>query len=180
MPFSHDWPRLFTREAEVARSVFGSNDLDIQHIGSTSVPGMAGKPLIDLLVIVQNARVAAAHAPQMVEGGYTNYGDYLGKGSHLFVREENGQRLVNLHVFPIGHEHIREMLGLRDYLRRHPEEVTAYSNLKLSVYREHPTDYTTYRKLKDAYVDKLMERVEAWLAEDPYVLASETRTSRNA
>lgn len=157
--YDPQWVVDFHREAEKIESIFGDLALDIQHIGSTSVPGMAGKPLIDLLVIVDDIKDADPFERQMVNTGYTYNGDILEKGSRLYSRGEDGHQLVNVHIFPKNHPDIAEMLEIRDYLRSNPKEAQAYSELKLELFEKYPDDYGNYRKEKDAYMTKLIERM---------------------
>ena len=59
---------------------------------------------------------------------------------------------MNVHIFPENHIHVKEMLGVRDYLRSHPEKVEEYNNLKQELYKKYPNDYGMYRKYKDDWM----------------------------
>lgn len=132
----------------------------IEHVGSTSIPGMAGKPTIDVLITVKDISTVDTLNQKMAELGYKALGEYVAPGGRLFTLEENGDRLVNIHCFPSDHQKTRRFLSLREYLLTHPEELKAYAKLKLDLYRRYPNDYGAYRKEKDAYMKDLDERAE--------------------
>lgn len=137
----------------------------IEHIGSTSVPSMKGKPLIDVLILVDDITYADGHAGEMEAAGFTNKGDLLNKGSRIFIRENDGHNLTNVHVYKKDHLHVAEMLGLRDYLRSHPDEVARYSALKHELFEKYPDDYGSYRREKDAFMEGMKERALDWFVE---------------
>ncbi len=157
-PYDPSWPRQFAEESNAIARIFGRDALAIEHIGGTAVPGMDGKPTIDILVAVEDLSAAARHTEEMKQAGYEYLPGYVSADSTLFRRMRDNELLSNVHVFQAGHPHVREMLALRDYLRSHPEEVKAYSELKVALSRKYPDDYATYRTLKDEYMKGLKER----------------------
>lgn len=159
MPYDPAWQTRFTAEAETIRKIFG-DDIRIEHIGSTSVPDMEGKPCIDVLVIPKDLEIVKAHIADMENAGYIYRGAFVRDDALLFARMEDSSLKANIHFFPEGHSHIPQMLMIRDYLRSHPDEVTGYSNLKKQLYEQHPNDYAKYRKEKDAYMAELIERAK--------------------
>lgn len=154
-----NWKKKFSAESEIIRKIFGS-DVQIEHIGSTSVVGMEGKPCIDILVIIENLEIVKGHISDMENVGYLYRGSFIADNSLLFTRIKNNNIETNVHFFPEGHPHIKEMLTLRDYLRSHPEEVSEYSKLKKELYKKYPNDYVEYREAKDEYMKGLKERVK--------------------
>lgn len=156
--YNPEWPITFhVLEADI-KEVFGPDAISVEHVGSTAVPSLAGKPTIDVLMLVNDIESVARHVPEMQEKNYTYAGDYISPDSRLF-RKVNGQTvLANIRIFPRNHPHVREMLTVRNYLRAHSEEVVAYSNLKQELFAKYPNDYAAYRKEKDAYFDALNER----------------------
>lgn len=158
VPYDVNWPSQFEMYASKIKEVFGSN-IQVEHIGSTSVPGMSGKPCIDILVVINDLKTVEDRVGEMQEKGFEYAGQFVMKDSRLFRVTKDSALLANIHFFPIGHPHNEEMISLRDYLRAHPEEVTAYSNIKDELYSRYPNDYATYRKHKDEYMDDLVKRV---------------------
>lgn len=155
--YNPDWKKEFEKERDIFSKIVGTTALSIEHIGSTAVPGLSGKPTIDVLVTVNALADITPYISSMIENGYIDKGEYVTENSRLFVREENNERLVNIHIFPKDHEHVSEMLKVRDYLRTHPEKVQEYNNLKIELYNKYPDDYGMYRKYKDEWMDNLVK-----------------------
>ncbi|MFA5131774.1 MAG: GrpB family protein [Candidatus Paceibacterota bacterium] len=157
VPYDVMWPKLFENYSLTIKKIFGN--VSIEHIGSTSIPGMSGKSCIDILVIVKDLSDVEKHIEEMKQSGFDYSGEFVMKNSRLFRVVADNVLYANVHFFPEGHIHNKEMLDLRDYLRNHPEEVEAYSVLKKNLYIQHANDYALYRKYKDEYMNNLMERV---------------------
>jgi GrpB-like predicted nucleotidyltransferase (UPF0157 family) len=155
------WPAWYEETAAKLREAFGPDAIAIEHIGSTSVPGMAGKAALDVLVLVPDMECVQDHLVAMHNLGYDDLGQFVMKDSRLFRKMRGNELMENVHVFPAGHPHVAEMLALREYLRAHPEEAEAYSALKKKLAKKYPGDYGKYRELKDAYVEELMKRALA-------------------
>ncbi len=153
------WINLFQKEADMLSCIFDTHAISIEHIGSTAVPNLSGKPTIDVLVVVKQLTDIDEIIPFMLKNGYEDKGEYVTKNSRLFVREKNNERLVNVHIFPKDHLHVSEMLKVRDYLRAHPEKVEEYNNLKQDLYKKYPEDYGMYRKYKDEWMKSLAHSI---------------------
>jgi GrpB-like predicted nucleotidyltransferase (UPF0157 family) len=146
------WPALYAREEARIRSVLGDRVVEIHHTGSTSVPGLAAKPVIDITLVVPDSADEPAYVPDMEAAGY-----------RLTIREPEWfeHRLfkgpdtnVNLHVFSPGCQEIERMVGFRDWLRTHPEDLDLYLRTK----RELSTRTWAYVQ---NYADAKTEVVEA-------------------
>jgi len=155
------WTKQFKAEARTIKDIFKKDAITIEHIGSTAVPGMTGKPTLDILVCVNDLSVADRHADQMKAIGYEHLAVYVSPDSVLFRRMQRNVILSNVHIFPKDHPHVLEMIALRDYLRCHPEEANAYSGVKKELYEKYPNDYAAYRESKDDYMAKLKQRTKA-------------------
>lgn len=164
---AHDpnWKKTYEDEIKIIKPIFAGKASQIEHIGSTSVPGLDGKPTIDILILVEDISGVDELNSKMESVGYKVLGEYIKPESRLFVKERDNVRLVNLHVFQKDHPHVEEMLQLRDYLRSHPEDAKEYGNLKFELFRKYPNDYASHRKYKDEYVEKLKEKVRKTAAE---------------
>lgn len=149
------WKKGFERESVTLQKIFGSLALAIEHVGSTAVPGLAGKPTLDLLILVDNIAPIDSFNDVLQTAGYDALGAFVSPGTRLFIREVEGERLCNVHVFPKDHPHAQEMLDLRNYLRRHPNLVREYSQLKFDLFKKYPQDYASYRRHKDAWMERL-------------------------
>jgi GrpB-like predicted nucleotidyltransferase (UPF0157 family) len=153
------WVNKFEAEAKILNSIFAKNALSVEHIGSTSVSGLAGKPTIDILITVEDISIADQLNEQMKIAGYQALGEYVTEGARLFVRESENVRNCNIHVFQKDHPHVKEMLQLRDYLRTHQDTVQEYSELKFDLAKKYSNDYGQYRKFKDEWMNKLKDKV---------------------
>ena len=150
------WPAQFEMYANKIRNIFGP-EVQIEHISSTSVPGMSGKPCIDVLVVV-DMKIVESHTQELLTAGFVDAGEFVMKGSHLFRVMDGNEPIANIHFFPKGHTHNTQMIGVRNYLRSHPEEVKAYSEIKNELYSKYIDDYSSYRKEKDKYMYDLIKR----------------------
>ena len=149
--YDPNWQKRFLDESNIIRKIFG-NEIKIEHVGSTSVVGMEGKPCIDILVIPKSLEVAKEQISDMENVGYFCRGAFIRENTLLFTRVKDNNIETNIHFLPEGDPHIKEMLALRDYLRNHSEEVSKYSELKKKLYEKYPNDYAGYRKEKDEYM----------------------------
>lgn len=162
VPYNPEWPKMFQRIRNTLVPVFGNIAERIEHIGSTAIPGMVGKPTVDVLVIVKHIFEVDALNLKMADLGYLALGEYVVPGGRLFALEKNSERQANIHCFAADHPKTKQLLSWREYLLTHPEEAHAYAQLKQNLYTRYPTDYGAYRKEKDAYMTELNKRAEAW------------------
>ena len=154
--YDPNWVQRFEELTTKIQEVFGN--VQIEHVGSTSVPGMAGKSCIDILVVVNDLQMVEDHIEDIEKLGFLYAGEFVMKDSRLFRKMKDNTLIANIHFFPINHPHVKEMLNLRNYLRSHPEEVKSYSALKQELYTKYQHDYASYRKYKDEYTNKLNDR----------------------
>ena len=147
-----EWEKQFETEKKSLRQIFSHHAISIEHVGSTAVPGLAGKPTIDMLITVEKISIADELSSKIKNAGYKPLGDYINKGSRLFIKEADEKRLVNLHVFEEKHPHVKSMIDVRNYFRSHPEAVEEYSRLKFALIQKYPDDYGLYRKYKDEWI----------------------------
>lgn len=155
--YDPDWKNQFEENAHKVKAIFG--DVFIEHVGSTSVEGMMGKPCIDLLVLVDDLGIVDGHIREMESAGYLFAGELAVKGALLFRKMSEEEVFVNVHFFPKNHPHAKEMIQLRDFLRGNAKEVEDYSNLKKSLFKKYPNKYASYRKEKDAYMEEMKKRI---------------------
>jgi GrpB-like predicted nucleotidyltransferase (UPF0157 family) len=130
--------------------------MEVHHIGSTAVPGLAAKPIIDIVLEVSDLAALDAHNSQMEEIGYKPRGEFGIPGRRYF-QKGGDNRTHHLHAFLRGDPNVVRHIAFRDYLRRHPEVAREYGDLKRRVARTCDNDVERYCDGKDAYV----KRVEA-------------------
>lgn len=156
------WSLLFEEEAARVASVLSHDLVDrIDHIGSTAVPGLAAKPIIDLLVsvrsLVEAKQVAVAPLEQL---GYAYWFDNPDAQRMFFVKglPPNSPRTHHLHMIA-SDSILRERLLFRDYLREHPNEALRYAQLKRDLAQQFLTDREAYTNGKTEYVQSVMQKV---------------------
>jgi GrpB-like predicted nucleotidyltransferase (UPF0157 family) len=162
VPYGPRWTDEFEREAQRLRAVFGEDLVEVHHVGSTAVPGLAAKPIIDILPVVRDINLVDALNGALAGLGYTARGEFGLPGRRYFTRDENGVRTHNVHVYGSGDPEIERHLAFRDYMAAHPEEARAYGRLKEELARRFPTDLEAYMDGKDAFVQKRERRALAW------------------
>jgi GrpB-like predicted nucleotidyltransferase (UPF0157 family)/GNAT superfamily N-acetyltransferase len=160
-----DWPHQYKVESQLLRLVFGLQLVDIHHIGSTSIPGIYAKPIIDIMPLVRDIQAVESYNPVMQALGYQAKGEFGLPGRRYFHRGET-LRTHQLHVYQAGNAEVERHLAFRDYLRAFPEKALIYSDHKRNVARRHPHDIYGYMEGKDALVKQLEAEALAWKREE--------------
>ena len=156
------WPTKFKREATRLADVFGSLLLGLHHVGSTSIPGMRSKPIIDIMPIVSDIEAVDALAPAMSDLGYEGLGENGIAGRRYFRKGGDAARSHHVHVFEPGSPEVARHLDFRDYLRYHPEDAEAYASLKTRLAERHPTDIIAYSEGKSAFIEETIAKAQEW------------------
>jgi NAD-dependent deacetylase len=154
------WPRAFDEERAHVAEALGELAVAIEHVGSTAVPGLAAKPVIDLLVGLATLELPPERITAMEALGYEYRGEY-GISGRLFFRRGGLERTHHVHAVEHGGELWARHLAFRDYLRAHPDEATAYGEVKHSALAPSATA-EGYDRAKQAYVEALAARASAW------------------
>ncbi len=155
------WPRQYRAEAELLQLVFGAQLAEIHHIGSTSIPGIYAKPIIDIMPLVYDIEAVDSYNPLLESLGYEAKGEFGIPGRRYFSRGGN-RRTHQVHVFQVGSEGAERHLAFRDYLTAHPDKALIYSDHKRIVARQNPYDIYGYMDGKDALVKELEAEALAW------------------
>ena len=154
--YDPEWPRLFEREAERIRAALGERALQIEHTGSTSIPGLAAKPIIDIVLAVADSADEEAYVPPLEAAGYV-----------LRVREpdwfehrllKGADPAANVHVFSTGCVEIERMLLFRDRLRANDAERELYEEAKRELARREWKFVQHYADAKSEVVEAIIER----------------------
>ena len=160
VPHQGDWKTKFEKEKRSLSNLLP--DATIHHIGSTSVPGLAAKPIIDILIEVPGLESIDDRIKEF------NQLDFVGKGENgipnrrFFYKGEGNDRAVHLHIFPYGIQHVIRHLAFRDYLREHDGEARRYGELKSSLAKKFPHDIEGYIHGKDQFVKDLERKALNW------------------
>ncbi len=166
--YDPDWIAAFDREAALLASVFERRLLEIHHIGSTAVPDLPAKPIIDMLVVLADTDDMNAFSPGMEALGYRVRGECLDAvipgtpGRFYFTKDTNGVRSHHVHACAKGHQEICDKLAFRDYLRSHGQPAAAYGDLKRRTAIAHRLDNIGYMHTKDAFVKSTLADARRW------------------
>lgn len=152
-PYDPAWPRT-AAEYTAGLQVLGSTVVAVHHIGSTAVPGLAAKPIIDLLPIVTDLDGLDRKRSLVESLGYGWYGELGIAGRRYCELSESGKRIAQLHFFMAESPHIVQHLAFRDYLRAHPEEARAYENQKRRARDLFPDDSHAYTDEKAGWIER--------------------------
>jgi GrpB-like predicted nucleotidyltransferase (UPF0157 family) len=164
VPYRPEWPALFEAEARLLATAFGSNLIAIHHIGSTSVPGLSAKPIIDFMPVVHSLeRIDDAEAA-LVALGYTPPGENGIPGRRYFTKGSEENRTHHVHAYEPDHYEVTTHLNFRDYLRAHPETAEAYGRLKTELAQQFPRDIDGYSASKDAFIKGIIQKAAVWRA----------------
>lgn len=159
LEYDSDWPKLFDREAKRIQSALGDTAMQLEHVGSTSVPGLCAKPIIDILLVVADAGEESSYLPDLEAAGYT-----------LRIREPEWfeHRLfkgpdtdINLHVFSEGASEVDRMLCFRDWLRTNRSDRDNYAEAKRTLAKRTWRHVQHYADAKNSIVQEIMDRANA-------------------
>ncbi len=172
VPYNPQWPVEFEQMAAEIAQALGDQALCIDHIGSTSVPGLAAKDIIDIQVGVaafdqrlvdRLQALGYVHRPDITTDHLPPHSlDPSSEWEKRFFKSPPGRRPANLHVRITGHANQRYALLFRDYLRAHPSAAGAYTELKRQLAFYHPDDLEAYTVIKDPACDLIMAAAEEW------------------
>ena len=154
--YDPEWPKLFEREAARIRAALGSTALTIEHVGSTSVPGLAAKPKIDILLVVANSANESTYVTALEEAGYVLKIREPDWYEHRMLKGPDTD--VNLHVFSQGCEEIERMLMFRNWLRSHPDDRQLYEQTKRALAKQTWKYMQNYADAKSVVVAEIMTR----------------------
>lgn len=162
VPYNPDWPAQFEAEAALLGRVFGTQLITIHHIGSTSVPGLPAKPIIDMMPVVKDIDRMYAFDPTMLALGYEVLGEFGLKGRRYYRKGGHSQRSHHVHVYEANHPEYERHLAFRDYLIAHPAEATSYGELKQHLASLHSENIYAYMDGKDAFIKEMEVRALDW------------------
>lgn len=171
VPFDDAWHEQFLEVASQLRSMFGIELLNAYHIGSTSVPGLCAKPIIDILGVVRDITIVDRHTNELEQLGYECMGE-LGIPGRRYARKRRyeGEEIIDeihLHFFSYTSEsEIERHLAFRDYLCEHSEIAQAYGDLKADLASKYPYDVEAYCDGKDNFVKEVERQALKWYREE--------------
>ena len=153
------WPEVFAGERAAILGALGPRALGVEHVGSTSVPGLAAKPVVDIVLVVADPADEPGYVPDLEASGYLLHLREPGWHQHRLLRRASPA--VNLHVFGPGSDEVARMLRFRDRLRTRPDELARYQRTKRELAAGHWGHMQDYADAKSAVVEEIIARAAA-------------------
>jgi len=156
--YAERWPMRFREIAERLRRALGEDVVvGVEHIGSTSVPGLAAKPIVDVLLTVADVSDEAAYVPALESAGFLLR---VREPAHRMVRTPAQD--VHVHVYEPGRQEVRDYIDLRDWLRVDAEDRALYAATKRTLARQRWNDMNDYADAKTEVIHDILARARAW------------------
>ena len=155
VPYSSDWPIQYVRESEKIKRVCTVRILGMEHVGSTAVPGLISKPIIDIAVGVARLSVAETMKADMASIGYDYPGDVGIPDDRIFGRDKPVRHFL-VHVVEYDGAKWHQYLQFRNALRSQPQLAAEYGRLKTHIVEQHPTGRAAYAEQKTDFVNKVL------------------------
>jgi GrpB-like predicted nucleotidyltransferase (UPF0157 family) len=173
VPHRPEWAHKYALEATLLHAIFGDLILSIHHIGSTAIPGILAKPVIDIMIVAADLDGVDALNPAMISAGYEPMGEFGIHNRRYFKKNTDGVRSHHVHAYLKGTPNILEQLNFRDYLRTHPDEAQAYSQLKEKLAEQYRYDSENYTESKTDFVQRVNRLAAAWRKANPAPIESD-------
>lgn len=170
VPYDPHWPTAYAHEAEFWKHLLGPELVAIHHVGSTSVPGLAAKPVIDMMPLVREIGHMDTFNPTLASYGYEAWGENGIAGRRYFTKGGALHRTHNVHIYEPSNPEVQKHLAFRDYLRAFPAEAENYAALKQEVALANPQDIYGYMNGKEAFIKDMLQKAQDWhaqLSKDP-------------
>lgn len=156
--YDSQWPARFEEERALLEAAIGQWAVGgIHHVGSTAVPGLAAKPVIDILVGVEDLASSRALIPELARSGY-RYAPYRTDEMHWFCKPDPSQRTHHLHLVPVDSQRFRDELAFRDRLRADPGTADEYARLKSRLATRFEHDREAYTDAKASFIRMVLDR----------------------
>ena len=166
VPHDPKWQEAFEIESNCVSNSLGKNVVAIHHIGSTAIPGIYAKPIIDLLVEVKDIIKVDENNSAMEEIGYEVMCEFGISGRRFFLKNSSGGvRTHHIHVFEVASAQVERHLAFRDYMIAHPEDAQKYSVLKRQLAKAHPTNIDGYVDGKNGFIEIIDRKAAQWRLE---------------
>jgi GrpB-like predicted nucleotidyltransferase (UPF0157 family) len=155
VPYTPEWKQLYKMEKVSLQDRLDAYILDIQHVGSTSIPGMLAKPIVDIAIAIADFEEARVCIPLMEELEYEYKGEFGIPHRHYFVKGD--PRTFHVHMSEIDSLEWENTILFRDYLCQHTDIAKEYAQLKISLALKYPQDRTAYMEGKTAFVEGVIQ-----------------------
>ena len=157
-PYDAVWTLEFKKEKKILKKILKYFDVQIEHVGSTSIPGLSAKPIIDIAIGVKDEKTLFEIESIMAEAGYHISNDYETKGEILARKGPPECRTHYIHMQLIGSEYWDEFMYFKRYLLDHPEEIKVYENLKKELSCKYAEERKKYTAGKNEYISSILKK----------------------
>jgi GrpB-like predicted nucleotidyltransferase (UPF0157 family) len=179
LPYNPTWQDCFEALRLHLLDLLSGQDVHIEHVGSTSVPGLAAKPIIDIDIVLQNGEVFEAVKNTLEANGYTHVGDLGITGREVFKYDSKPQFMPHhLYALSADSEELTRHITFRDWLRSHPEDRDAYAQVKIAAARQFPDDISAYIDAKSDIIFGIYQRCGLYQAQSLLELAGSVANNR--
>lgn len=179
VPYDPAWPVRFEEIRGHLLSILSGQDVRVEHVGSTSVPGLAAKPIIDIDIVLQNGENFEGVKNALEANGYTHVGDLGINGREVFKYDNKPQFMAHhLYALSAGSEEFKRHLTFRDWLRSHPEDRDAYAQAKLAAAQQFTDDIGAYIDAKSDIIFTIYQRCGLYQAQSLSELACSVANNR--
>jgi GrpB-like predicted nucleotidyltransferase (UPF0157 family) len=164
LPHDPNWSQLAGTEARLLAETLRPNMLIVHHIGSTAIPGIRAKPILDLMPVIHSLAELDKCQGKVKALGYDWWGEFGLPGRRYCTKSDRktGHRTVQLHCFEDGSTEITRHLAFRDYLRSNPKLAAEYDRMKSDCQRRHPNDSHAYSDCKEAWIRSAEAEALKW------------------
>lgn len=177
VPHNPEWSQLANEESQRILECISIPVIGIYHIGSTSVPGIKAKPILDFVLEVEDMEAFIKESRNLESLEYVSKGEYGIPGRQFFTKDTLGERTHHLHVFQQGHQDIERHLVFRDFLRSNPEAAKEYESLKEKLAKRFPKKSDMYTEAKSDFILSMDEVARYWLEQNGLMKRTEDSDS---
>ena len=177
VPHNPEWSQLANDESQRILECISIPVIGIYHIGSTSVPGIKAKPILDFVLEVEDMEAFIEESRKLESLEYVSKGEYGIPGRQFFTKDTLGERTHHLHVFQQGHQDIERHLVFRDFLRSNPEAAKEYESLKEKLAKRFPKKSDMYTEAKSDFILSMDEVARYWLEQNGLLKRTEDSDS---
>jgi GrpB-like predicted nucleotidyltransferase (UPF0157 family) len=161
--YDPEWIHQFEHEAVLLQSVFGDTALSIHHIGSTAIPGIKAKPIIDILITTNDIHQVDALNADMGKLGYLIGGEFGLPGRRFYCKGDTEHCHYHVHIYETSNPSVEMYLVFRDYMISHPDDAKAYEQLKTDLAKKYPNNRTPYTENKGMFIAEIFKKAGAWI-----------------
>jgi GrpB-like predicted nucleotidyltransferase (UPF0157 family) len=160
VPYDPAWPDVFAGVESEVRALLSGRALDVIHVGSTAIPGLAAKPVVDVTLIVDDSSDESTYLPDLTEAGFALVVREPDWNEHRMLKKRSHPS-INLHVFSRGCDEVERLVRFRDWLRTHDDDRDLYARTKQELAARSWERVQDYADAKTTVVTEILERATA-------------------